>query len=418
MEESEFIKPKPGTVYKPELGKAYFFGSDEILVMRLWPPMAWRKTKENPYWMPFRPEIHLQTLNISRKIEDLNKGIEENGQLRLPFPLTPEEIKLRDFETARLKWLDTIPPEALKLAMKFKKRQWHILSFLARCGDAAYDLVISNPALAFALASNWVFHTPAVTQPLRSARALLKPKKKQKDILSWLGFPRTETCRKTSAKVIHATIDINPLLYLRQATNIPGLQKTMAHIPRYNGGVIRVVSDPNLIRFSKPSFLQEISHSRREDSNPKSAYILRDSIDMHRLIYAERRRFPLIRNVAGLEEIHDTLAQDTNKYLNSTNDFKFPDPPIQGSDSIVPIRTSFELIQESVTQKNCVSSYMEDVAIRKNTYIYRVLEPERCTLSIILRKNEWILSELKLSSNREPSRMTFKAVKEWLQENS
>jgi len=42
--------------------------------------------------------------------------------------------------------------------------------WLPRC-EGTFDLISSNPALAYCLASNWVFHQPKVARPLRSAEA-------------------------------------------------------------------------------------------------------------------------------------------------------------------------------------------------------------------------------------------------------
>ena len=61
-----------------------------------------------------------------------------------------------------------------KVRSRLGREVWQQVEALIRCGESALDLVRSNPALAYLVASNWVFHQPAVRQPLRSARALLR----------------------------------------------------------------------------------------------------------------------------------------------------------------------------------------------------------------------------------------------------
>ena len=131
-------------------------------------------------------------------------GIPEDakGLLLLRLCLSSREKNADCEKQAWLRWHATIPAEIRQIVHHFPERQWHMLSFLARCGEAAYDLTAANPALAFALASNWVYHCPPVRRPPRAARALLQRGKKQRDVLVWLVFPGTKAARKMLVKVI------------------------------------------------------------------------------------------------------------------------------------------------------------------------------------------------------------------------
>ena len=93
----------------------------------------------------------------------------------------------------------------------------------------------------------------------------------------------------------------------------------------------------------------------------------------------------------------------------------FPPPPVPGSDTIVPITTVKELHAEGVRQRNCVFNYAAAVQ-SGDTYIYRVLAPQRATLAIRLTTVVPEVAELKLRSNRPPSAATVQAVHLWLAE--
>jgi len=102
----------------------------------------------------------------------------------------------RDREVAR-RFLGSIPDDILSEVSRYWTRKWYVLNVLARC-PGAMDLSRSNPALLYALASNWVFHKPAVTRPMRAARSLVN--RKQRDIMEWLGFrvPSVSVCDRFS----------------------------------------------------------------------------------------------------------------------------------------------------------------------------------------------------------------------------
>ncbi|NIP98238.1 MAG: hypothetical protein GWO24_34440, partial [Akkermansiaceae bacterium] len=71
-----------------------------------------------------------------------------------------------------------------------------------------------------------------------------------------------------------------------------------------------------------------------------------------------------------------------------------------------PLTTRSQLRAEGRAQSNCVASYSRRV---KNgaLYVYRVLWPERCTLSLVKRRNGlWVLGELKTAHNSRASAKT------------
>lgn len=402
-----FSKARAGVAFKEDSGKLYRFKPHSVEVLLAWPsPKAWRKTLKQPHWSQFRPDIKLPYGDIDANIERYEAYAEESGQLLFPFYCTKFYPYLME-----LYWYRTIPADVRALMGLFEARQWHILSFLARCGPGAAELTEMNPALAFALASNWVFHKPVVQRPLRAARSLVN--KRQRDILTWLGFPGTEAARRVMAKVDPQSITITRLLYLRQAMMNPAMLKAMSHLPCLNGGVLRMVTDPELFPYTTPTLLEETARNANETHLCDNAYMLSDCKRMFELLPPRGARFPIIRNTGALQGIHETLVNElANAEIDTTA--SFPLPPISGTDTIVPITTAQELLEEGRIQHHCVASYINHVAYAEKIYVYRVLKPERATLALGRKGDAWRIYELKLACNHKPSDVTYQSIINWL----
>jgi hypothetical protein len=93
----------------------------------------------------------------------------------------------------------------------------------------------------------------------------------------------------------------------------------------------------------------------------------------------------------------------------------FPQPVLPGNGSIVPIQTVDELFEEGQTMNNCVASYADKLK-RGGCTMYRVLEPERCTLYVVRTNQRKVeIEEMRSFCNAEPSEETFRAVKDWIE---
>ena len=96
---------------------------------------------------------------------------------------------------------------------------------------------------------------------------------------------------------------------------------------------------------------------------------------------------------------------------------KLPPPPLPGTDKIQPIDSVRELLLEGQIMHHCVGSYIENV-LSGDWYIYRIMEPERATLGILLddMAGIWAVAQLKSYSNSTPSADVVELVYEWLVE--
>ncbi len=414
----KFTPPKPGILFKEETNKLYIFKRDHIVVMKGWPDiLAWRKAIHKPSWSHIRPTINIP-VELSKKIEHLEIPQEDNGQIVIPeFVFSLKKIlsyrNLREI----LKFYETIPKEIIKIVSQYRNRQWCILSLLARCRNMharynpAAQIAYNNPALLFALSNSWIFKTFPVSNPMRSVRSLLN--KPQKAILEWLDFPASESTRKLLSKVVCRSVDASCLLNLRNAImSCPQKCKMLSHLPRLNKSVIKIVSDSNLFHYSKPTLLHEIAESRHEDIYPISANLLFEILTAVRNSDFNGYKLGPVRNRKHLHELYYSLESiiSTSQHLK----LKFPPPPIMENEAIVPIRTPIDLLAESVKQKNCVNRFIPNVALKQDTYFYRVLSPERCTLQIIKCGDIWEIGDIRKIKNKIASERTWELVANWL----
>jgi hypothetical protein len=403
---TDFYDGKPGYAFKN--GKFYRFDWREVMVVRGWPdPRAWLKRPSHD-WKPTRKFADdWFSMCLYEKCQNPQPVIDDPldvqaGQLLLPLPAwflaARHEMSIQRNMLAQDAFFNTIPDVVRSELLPFPDRKWHLLNLFARCPGAC-ELAHGNPALAYALASNWAFRKPAVRQPIRAARSLVR--KKQKKILGWLGFPPSETVRRILSKIVPQSLSIERLLYLRDAIPNPAVQKTLAHLPRINAGVLRLAADPRYFPYITPRLLDDVGRNTHYDE-PHSSPVgfLFDTLKMAN--QDEWRHCPKrFSSLNRLLEVHDELARRLRPLLEQRiqeRPLEFPAPPFMGTRTIRPILSADELLREGDLMEHCVGSYADDVAVGQIS-VYRVLEPVRATLSLCRRQEGWKADQLTQSRN-------------------
>ncbi|HNR95223.1 MAG TPA: hypothetical protein PKM67_03890 [Kiritimatiellia bacterium] len=401
---SDFKEGRRGYAFKN--GKLYSFEPRHVLVMTIWPdPRAWFKRRSHN-WRPTRKLADkLLSTNLYRAgaIGVDVPDTDPLGQRLLPGIYAETEHCLVQNWRRDMKVMggcfDMIPADIRNELLKYSERKWHLLNMFARC-PGAMDLSHSNPALLYALASNWVFHKPAVQKPVRAARSLMS--RKQKHILSWLGFPATETARKILSKIMPRSLSINALLYLRDSFNSPEVVKMLSHVNRINAGILRLATDARYRQFITSRLLEDLAEDDTQDAAqpPISAffeYTLRmmDKVPGHHV-----RKFV---SLDRLRAVHDELAARVPPALMEEYRMPFPssffDPPFAGTEDIQPLTTPRALYFEGEIMDHCAGSYTEMVT-RGSHYIYRVASPVRATLSIYRCGKNWRAGQLYMAHNK------------------
>ena len=335
-----------------------------------------------------------------------------------------------------------VEEELMALVGRFASHHWPLLEF-AQNHQNFRDILRANPVLAYVMACNDEFrHT---TPESTARRAIGYAERKQREILGRLGFPATEATVKLFKRIRPEAANPSLLRMLRRALPFGRrLSKIIAHAETINAGVLPFLVYPDLRDRLTASLLQEIASASEEVASATTADLVFDILRMGEGI-PDWKGMPVLRSRSQVQQIHDrTLLehlaheerrrrereeherrmreaqrQEEARRLQSAKKRSaevFPDPPIPGTETIVPILSVADLTIEGIDQKNCVASRTSEIR-KGREYIYRGLSPQRATLAISRKKGRWGVKELKRKTNAPASEQTFRAVYEWLQAN-
>ena len=428
---SDFKEGRRGLAFKN--GKLYEFTDRHVLVVSGGrDPRAWFKRRSHGWkatrkWadllfssrvFPDEPYANLGVAPVEIPIEaDPGQlGLDANAAKELALRAWRHRVREREGKVIA-DFVATIPADVRSEVMRYRVRQWHVYNVLARC-PGALDLSRSNPALLFALASNWVFHKPAVCRPLRAVRSLVN--KKQKVILEWLGFPATETARRIMAKITPSALSPASLFFIRRALEQPDMACTLARLEHINRGVLDVLMNRKLQSYLTPRFLMDLSRVAPQDEGRLIGNLRATLGDTVRMAEQDQwrhspRQFSTLKR---LQEVHDDLTRRVTRqdWLKRRDwielrygSSQFPPPPFAGTRQIRPIDTPAALYYEGGIMQHCVWSHVESV-FEGREYVYRVLAPVRATVSITQAGKGWVLGELSLQKNKQADRATASEV--------
>ena len=149
----------------------------------------------------------------------------------------------------------------------------------------------------------------------------------------------------------------------------------------------------------------------------KASSMVRDILDMAEYLDCEEtanKKLFTRTKWQKVVEYHDDLVAEFNAVIETEPLVLFPEPPVAGTESIVPVVNSVVLVQEALTQDNCVYSYLDDI-LEGRYYIYQVKGPERATLGLsILPGGGIIFDQLLAHGNQQVSAETSLLVNTWL----
>jgi hypothetical protein len=123
--------------------------------------------------------------------------------------------------------------------------------------------------------------------------------------------------------------------------------------------------------------------------------------------------------LADLQALHNKWVRKFNERENEREmilRFKkiFPEPPIPGNLKIQPIRNEGELLLEGRLMHHCVGGYSSKI-YNGQSYIYRVLKPQRATLEIRGSGMSVHMGQFKLTHNQAPSEEARIEVMRWME---
>ncbi len=393
-----------------------------------WPePKAVRLTAGTSWWTAFQPDFRLvhpyrpgKCLKKKKAAAKLNEqtSFDFFDQTKQAVPasrLTPDQQKKRAFDSFRF----SLPKDVARILEAFRTHQWPLLVLL-RYDVGGVDLAESNPALAFFLAQKMNCDRDMIAS-LRCATM------RQKDVLEVLEFEPSKRAVNLFRKVCPASItgdnwwSVVQLLHREAAEP----KSYLNHLQVINSGVMEIMLDPGAAQVVTPTLLEEVANDRSENYRGRVVHLITSTLNMQEQLQ-NGRNCDSFTNVHRLREIHEQVSENYRRrirQLSEVNDQSsdyFRSPPIPGiPGKIEPITSPQGLVNEGEEQGNCVSSYASRV--RSGTsFIYRVLQPQRATLSIVranVGSTDWEISELEAKFNTEASEEVEEFVSAWLERN-
>ena len=418
---------EPGFQFSDD--KLRIFQGDAIMVISAWPALeAVRKGANSPWWEPFQPAFRLvrpyrsSRSGVGRKSSPKTHPESDSGQLgfgfleampaaKKPRPLPLARQRKRAFDQFRF----ALPKEVARSVESFPGEQWPLL-LMMRHDPSSVDLALQNPTLAYLLAKKLDGDRDLIAS-LRCGTL------RQREILGCLDFPESNGAvnlfRKIDPTAVNGDNWAGLLALLRRSSGT--IRERLGHLDRINTGVIEILLNPGASAAVGQRLLQEVAENRRERYRARTVNLVTNTLAMQEAVRARRpvRRFP---DLARLESVHQETSVTYREHLRCLERARkyshenFRRPPIPGiSGEIEPLTSPEALVDEGEEQGNCVASYAEKV-MRGSTFIYRVLRPDRATLSIVRQpaSRSWKVGELEGRFNTPASDRVERRVAEWL----
>jgi hypothetical protein len=397
----------PGFRFKA--GKLCIFREREVTVVNTWPDLtAVTKTAPSARWRSCWPTFRL-IHPYRRSTPQPAKKKESQEQLTLALEVgvcyNHAAERKRAFDSFRF----SFPKDIASAVERFASEQWSILQLL-KDDPKAMDLVSTQPAIAFLLAQHLKGQLRGRTElPCFSHL-------KQKVLAHKFGYPETDAAVNILKKVPAESLNLRRLGLLRAALSNPEILKILSHLGAVNAGVIELAGDPGLWRLVSPRLLREVAEHRAERYRADTAGQLHQILIMQQVV--QPGQCCALQSREQLQRMLDNLAVEfCRRAPEQARNCVFPRPPLPGVDNcIVPLCTPADLVEEGEGQSNCVASYAKRVE-GGGIFIYRVLFPERATLSIVRGENGiWERSELKAAGNDDVTPATEHMVEDWLEQ--
>lgn len=185
------------------------------------------------------------------------------------------------------------------------------------------------------------------------------------------------------------------------------------HQNKLTAGILFFLTKPQLCQLPSQKFLDELASAAV--SEHEILQLVMDTLCMNRRL-DEPVRITCFKDSGHVKEIHNKLTALYNEFAQSRAEnaaVKFPPPPLPGTREIEPITKAKELLKEGIDQRHCAASYDKRVS-SGNVYLYRILHPERATLSIRREGIIWTIDQLKGFANKSVLPETVKHVQRWL----
>lgn len=391
-------------VFKEETGALLVFDDHSVQLFKSGAnPMAMQKTRAAPTWHFSLGIDCFDFVAFERRIATAARF----ARKRAAAGVEPRA----DYGALALsRFIDSIPVEIQNELRHYRACSWPMYSFLARCGEPALELSQTNRGLAFCIANARLFAPKKVRWEMRRARRLLRARRK--DAAAELGFPASDLAVRVLGKLSRDVVNRWQLDELRRLLHDPAIAKRMGHLRVVNRGVLRLLSKSVARRAVTDRLLAELAEQGW--GGARVAYAVLDAIDV---TPPERRGRLRLRS---LEETYayvgDQRANEVRHRL-ARPERALPAAPLAGIPGMIePLTTDIALLREGIDLHHCLKDeHYADAAFSGGLAVYKVLEPQRCTLSIQgTPDGNWEMRELSSYCNNAVSDYTASVLRSWL----
>ena len=337
----------------------------------------------------------------------LNSKRQEQVLTLFSTPLAPLEMLSQHEDCSE--WYLSIPEPVRNRIVKYRHIDFAIL-YMTSHYRYAYELFISHPILF------WLVMCEAKQNTWTEEKLTTVIGLSRKHIMGECGLPATQAAIKLLTKFNFERYDITALSLIKKVFELKSYQKINHHQQQINLMLAKLmVRHPVLVR---PTFIHKLKDGEWNShlSNTlNDVFRLAEQLEMRNIIDDIAK----CASNSDLITLHDHLTRLLNQRLAKQAHFKkynadYPQAPIIGNNTIIPITNGVNLLQEGIDQKHCAASYHDDIA-NGNYYIYKVLSPERATLGLTLVSGQKPkLDQLFLRRNAEVSDKTKSVVMDWL----
>jgi hypothetical protein len=316
-------------------------------------------------------------------------------------------------------FLETIPSDYLTLAAPFKLHQLTILRLL-HYFPLTKDLLESAPTLYWLLAHKILEFG---IHPMEAGNIL---NQKRVRILDWIiDGQASNALMKFINKIELKCFDCREMKLLLRAMRSPSLIRKFQHSKTISINTLHVCFfNPELLSckffISAHTTNEQVPITSKEMTN-----IWRDTVQIGQFlgITEHQKIVAACPSISRLRNLHDKWTarfnsdEDDSKiraFVHKYGTDQFIEPPVFGTETIIPISNVQGLLNEGRLMRHCVGSYVEKV-FSGISYFYQVTEPERGTLEVRINNGVPNINAFRMFANQSPGNASRKMVRSWLE---
>lgn len=340
----------------------------------------------------------------------------DEGQIASGQFLEPPGLPLFTLEDDKGRRLCDALPKAVSAVTSLMPAMDFVLAQACAASAAARELAEDAPLL-FILA---VDHARKQSCSLESFNAFLAGKRSE--ILKAVGLPGSRSLVRLVRRLALSPLLPWELEDIRAALQNPEYLALMRHHPHLHVNHLRLLN-----RVRQPLWPGLLNLVDEHTTAVELSWLYRMIRDSLAMAGGNEQALAAIHSRETLQAQHDRLVERFNRANSRNSEEKrqdlakelseehgdYPKPPLGPIDGLEPLCSWLELLEEGATMRHCVGSYDVPVALGE-VFIYRMVHPERLTISLECHNKTWVLGEVRGVCNSSPSEGALDWIRRWV----